>query len=215
MQKSKPPIAILLAGVTAMAAWFAVAGELEFVVTRAAENHFTTGEAVGRLFSHGTTLVNLLVAIALTIIVILPQSGAARFFSGTFIAGAIALYILVVLFAYNILMRGLFHPAGRQEVDNELLHVVVPVFYFLYWFFFVPKSTLKWKHIFLWLIGPALYFTFILVRGAIDGFYPYTFLYVADLGYGQVIFRAALSGIAIIGIGLGLVWIGKYQTKKP
>jgi hypothetical protein len=206
--------AILLAVITALAAWFACINNTYLVIINAASNGFTIPEALGKFFSHGTILTNLLVAIDLSILLIFPHSNAAKFFSKPFTAGAVALYILMVGVAYNTLMRQYSNAQGWNEVDNELLHVVVPILYFLYWLFFASKDSLQWKDAFKWLIWVAIYFSYLIIRGAIDGFYPYTFLNVTALGYPQTLLRAAISGVAIIALGIMLVEIGKTQKKK-
>jgi len=204
----------IVAGLTAILSWMALIGEFYFVVSHARENQFTTAEAIGRFFSYGTMLTNLLVAINMSIIALMPHSKAAKFFSSPFIATGIALYILMVLLCYNILLRQLNNPKGWQELDSELLHVVVPLLYSLYWFFFIPKKGLHWNHAFFWLVGPLLYFTFILLRGAIDGFYPYHFVDVKKEGMTRVLLTSVIAGIAIIAVGLLLIAMARSHTSN-
>jgi len=204
----------ILASITAIAAWFAVTSETYFVITNASTNGFTIPEALGKFFSHGTILTNLLVAINLSVLLLFPNSAVGKFFARPFIAGETCLYILMVGFAYNLLMRQFSTAKGWQEVNNELLHVIVPAFYFLYWFLFAAKNSLQWKDVFRWLLWPAIYFSYLIVRGAIDGFYPYTFINVNELGYGQTLLRAAASGVGIIILGLSLVAIARLQKRK-
>lgn len=214
MSSQRSSTAILLAAITALAAWFAAISNTYLVIANASSNGYTVPEALGRFFSHGTILTNILVAVNLSAILLFPNSKAADFFSKPFTSGATALYILMVGIAYNTLMRQFSTAQGLNEVDNELLHVIVPILYFLYWLFFASKDSLQWKDAFLWLIWVAIYFAYLLIRGAIDGFYPYTFLNVTLLGYPQIILRASISGIAIICIAILLVEIGKAQGKK-
>ncbi len=213
LQKLSRP-AILLAAVTALAAWFALISEIRFVIAGAAANHWTVLQALGRFWSFGTMLTNLLVAVSLSVVLIIPNSAAGKFFSRPIIVTGIALYILLVFFGFNIFLRQLHHLQGWKKLDSELLHVVVPALYFLYWILFVSKTSLKWKHALLWLSGPAIYFIYILIRGAIDGFYPYPMVNVNELGYLHVILVAAAAGIAIIALGLLLIAIARLQRKN-
>ena len=212
--KKISPTAILLACITAFAALFALGDELYFVVSRAATNHYTKPEAIGRFLSYGTMLTNLLVALNLTIVLLVPNSAAGKFFSKPFIATAIALYILLVFFGYNILLRNLSNPRGWQELDSELLHVVVPLLYFLYWLLYVSKTSLQWKNVLPWLAGPAVYFIYMIIRGEIDGFYPYTIFNIKELGYPRSLLYAGASGLGIIALGLLLIALGRLQIKK-
>jgi hypothetical protein len=71
-------------------------------------------------------------------------------------------------------------------VDN-LLHVVVPLLFVLYWIIFTPKKTLHWKDILPWIIFPSVYLAYSLVRGEITHWYPYPFLNTSQLGYPKVL----------------------------
>ena len=214
MQQKLPFTAILLATVTALAAWFALISEIYFVITGAKANHLTILQVLGRFWSFGTMLTNLLVAISLSVVLIKPNSAAGKFFSRPIIVAGVALYILLVFLGFNIFLRHLHHLQGWKRLDSELLHVVVPVLYFLYWILFALKTTLQWKHALLWLAGPAIYFIYILIRGAIDGFYPYPMVNVNELGYTHVILFAAGAGIAIIILGWLLIAIALSQKRN-
>jgi hypothetical protein len=126
----------------------------------------------------------------------------------------VAVYILIVFLGFNVLLRQLSDPQGWQRLDSELLHVVVPALYFLYWILFASKTSLQWKHALLWLAGSAIYFIYILIRGAIDGFYPYPFVNVNELGYPRALLYAAGSGMVIITLGLLLIAIAHLQRKN-
>jgi hypothetical protein len=96
-------------------------------------------------------------------------------------------------------------PVGLQQVTDELLHVVVPLLYTLYWLFFAPKGSLKWTHPFRWLAFPAAYLIYAMVRGAAEGFYPYPFINVAELGYVRVLMNC--SGLLIIFVIIGFLFV--------
>jgi len=215
VQQKLPLTGILLAAIIALAAWFALIGEIYFVITRAEANHLTILQVLGRFWSFGTMLTNLLVAISLSVVLIIPNSAAGKFFSKSMIVTGVVLYILLVFLGFNIFLRHLHHLQGLKKLDSELLHVVVPALYFLYWLFFASKTSLQWKYALLWLAGPLVYFIYILVRGAIDGFYPYPMVDVNELGYPHVILFAAGAGIGIIILGLLLIAIARSQRKNP
>lgn len=207
-------LSIIILFVIAVAAWFALIGETFLLISRTQSHNYDIAGAMGRFFSYGTILTNSLVAMSVSVILVFPGSTAADFFKTPFVATGIAVYVLLMLIAYNILLRGSSeHHGWLQTIDNELMHVVVPLLYLLYWITFARKSS-RWHHAFLWLIGPALYFVYILFRGSIDGFYPYPLLDPEQLGYWTVSLYALISGVAIVALELLLIKIGRISKKK-
>jgi hypothetical protein len=77
-----------------------------------------------------------------------------------------------------------------------LLHYALPLAYLAVWLWVMRKAGLRWYDPLLWLIYPAFYLAFVLVRGRWSGFYPYPFLDVGRIGYGQV----ALNVLALIAV---------------
>lgn len=96
---------------------------------------------------------------------------------------------------------------------DELTHLVVPALFLLYWFIFALKVKLKWKDALSWLIYPIVYFVWVLIFGALSGFYPYFFINVNEAGYSKALLN---SGILIIGfLLLSLFFIGIDKLMKP
>ncbi|MGV3762982.1 Pr6Pr family membrane protein [Parapedobacter sp.] len=171
---------------------------------------FPLAEMVIRFFSYYTILTNLLVACCFTALVLAfackPVRATPSFFTHPNVLAATVVYITVVGGVYNIVLRSLWDPQGLQLVVDELLHTVNPLYYLVFWIIFIPKATLKWMHIFPWLIYPLVYFLLILARGAISGFYPYPFIHVTELGWKSVLLNSL--GITAAFVLLSLVIIG-------
>ena len=170
-------------------------------------------EIIIRYFSFFTLISNLLVAICCTALIFLPV-GSKQFFSRPQIQTAITLYILIVGIIYNIVLRSLWEPKGMQLVVDELLHSVIPVLFFIYWFLLVPKQQLQWSIFWPWLIFPLAYLAFILVRGSFSGFYPYPFLEVNKLGLSWVLLNSVGITVVFLVISLILIGIAKWQVKS-
>ncbi len=202
----------LLAGFTALIAWFALILQLIILINTASANHLTSLQAVGRFFAYFTILTNLMVAVSLSAILIIPKSAIGLFFSKPSVAAATAVYILIVGIIYNILLRSLWKPEGWQKIADESLHVIVPLLYVLYWFFYASKEKLQWKNVFQWLIYPVFYLLYMLIRGAVEGFYPYPFLNVKELGYSQTLLNAGGMLIVFVLMGGIFVAIGRRQA---
>ena len=105
-----------------------------------------------------------MVALCLSGILISPSSPAGIFFSKPSTLTAIALYIFIVGLVYNVILRFIWEPTGLQKWVDETLHVVVPVLFVFSWLLFVIKGTLKWSLPFRWLVYPAVYLVYALLR---------------------------------------------------
>ena len=153
-------------------------------------------------FSFFTVLTNTLVVVVLSYALVQRDSAAKRFFLAPGISSGIAVSIVVVSLAYNLLLRHLWQPEGFQFVADELLHDVMPALFFIFWWRCVPKGSLRFKHIGAWVIYPLVYFAYVLLRGHMLGQYQYPFIDVDALGYPQVFVNAGgiLAGFIVIAL---------------
>ena len=155
-------------------------------------------------FSFFTVLTNTLVVVVLSYALVQRDSAAKRFFLAPGISSGIAVSIVVVSLAYNLLLRHLWQPEGFQFVADELLHDVMPALFFIFWWRCVPKGSLRFKHIGAWVIYPLVYFAYVLLRGHLLGQYQYPFIDVDALGYPQVFVNAGgiLTGFVLIALAV-------------
>lgn len=161
-------------------AWFALIFQFYLHINSGAA---AKAELMIRFFSYFTIDSNLLVALCSTSILLLSSTSVGRFFTKPQVVTAISVYIIVVALVYNAVLRFLWVLTGWSMVLNELLHVVVPFMFLIYWVYFVPKNHLQWKNIWLWLVYPLAYTLFVMIRGSYADFYPYPFLNITKLGY--------------------------------
>ena len=166
-------------------------------------------------FSYFTVLTNTLVATVLTCAVTPRESAARRWFLQPWVSSGVTVSIVVVGLAYSVLLRHLWHPEGWQFIADELLHDVMPLVFLGYWWFCVPKGTLRLWHLPVWLIYPLVYFAYALLRGNLLGAYAYPFIDVAVLGYPQVFINAGGILAGFVGIGLAMIGLDhwRYRTK--
>lgn len=164
-------------------------------------------------FSFFTVLTNTLVAVVLTCVATRQPSKGRTFFLQPWVTSGITVSIIVVGVAYNLLLRQLWQPQGLQWLANELLHDVMPVLFTLYWWFCVPKGSLRVGHIGVWVLYPVLYFAYTLLRGHLLGVYPYPFIDVEKLGYAQAFINACgvLAGFVLVA----LIIVGVDRWRKP
>ncbi|WP_430391727.1 Pr6Pr family membrane protein [Dyella sp. 20L07] len=161
-----------------------------------------------------TILTNVLVTKVLCSVAIGPRNAILRFYLRPGVQTAIAMSITIVSLVYNIMLRPLWHPSGLLLVADVIVHDLMPPLYLLYWWLAVPKAGLRWSQILVWQSYPAGYFAYVLLRGAMNGWYPYPFLDVTTLGYAQVLLDAIGVLVAFIVVGLALVALGKWQARR-
>jgi len=157
-------------------------------------------------FSYFTVITNTLVATVLTCQLTSRESAARRWFLQPWVSSGIAVSIAVVSLAYNVLLRHLWDPEGWQWLADELMHDVMPLLFLAWWWMYVPKGTLRPRHMALWLLYPLLYFAYALLRGHVLAAYPYPFIDVDKLGYPQVLLNA--GGLLVGFVTIALVVMG-------
>jgi hypothetical protein len=166
-------------------------------------------------FSFFTVLTNTLVVVVLSYAVVHRDSAAKRFFLAPRVSSAIAVSIVLVSLAYNLLLRHLWQPEGFQFIADELLHDVMPLLFVVYWWRYVPKGALRFKHIGLWVLYPLVYFAYVLLRGDLLGQYQYPFIDVGTLGYPQVFMNAGGILTGFVLIALAVVGLDKLLKRAP
>jgi hypothetical protein len=165
-------------------------------------------------FSYFTVLTNTLVATVLTCEWTSRESAARRWFLQPWVSSAIAVSIAVVGLVYSVLLRHLWHPEGWQFLADELLHDIMPLLFLAYWWFCVPKGTLRLRHIALWMIYPLMYFAYVLWRGHLLAVYPYPFIDVDKLGYPQVFVNAGGLLVGFVVVALIVIGLDRWQVRK-
>jgi len=199
---------------TACITWFAVILQFSISINLYLQSGRTLGGTIVQLFSFFTILSNILIAVYLSVLLLKPASRPGKYFSSASVAGAVAVYIAIVGLVYNLVLRYIWAPAGLSRVADELLHLVNPVLFLLYWLIYAPKSTLKWGDLYYWLIFPLIYLIFIIIRGAVSGFYPYPFMDVLTLGYAKVAVNSLMIMAGFVFFSALFIFIGRFQAKK-
>jgi hypothetical protein len=216
MNKRRP--GFILAIITALVAWFGLALQQYIIIDNTPGNGLTVLQAIGRFLLFFTVLSNILVAVSLTITITNPSSRTGRFFSSPSATTSIAVYIFIVGLVYNIILRQLWQPTGRDRLADEVLHVAVPLLYLAYWFLYAAKSRLPFIKAFYWLAFPAIYLIYATLRGNMEGFYAYPFINVNESGYGRVVLNSAVLMIVFLVVSLLFIAIANkqsHQNKQP
>lgn len=106
--------------------------------------------------------------------------------------GAAVVYLTVTFFVVIVLLSGEDVQLDLVWVD-VVLHKIFPIIVVADWILDPPATRLTIRDGLLWLAFPLAWTGVTLVRGALDGWYPYPFLDPANGGYGQV----AITAVAI------------------
>ena len=196
----------------AFAGWFAI-GLAFYLVNIQNSKSLALGTVIG-FFSAGTTLANILVALCLTFFFIKPESDWSKFFSRAKIVAAIAVYISACGLLYNVLLRPTRNPVDWGKVADELLHLILPLWFLLYWLLFAAKKELKWKDALFILFFPLLYTVVILIRGVLFGIYPYSFIDINKLGFDKFLFNISMFAVVFSLLSLLFITIAKIMSGK-
>jgi hypothetical protein len=171
-------------------------------------------ETILRFFSYYTVLSNLLIAVCFTVIAFKGIRTEGNFFARPNTLTATAVYICIVALTYNAILRFLWAPQGLARICDELLHLIVPVIYIIFWAMFVPKRSITWKNILPWAIYPLVYLAYTLLRGPYASWYPYPFIDVNVHGYSKVLFNSGMVCVVFIIFAVLFVGISKMMTKR-
>lgn len=122
-------------------------------------------------------------------------------------ASAVA-YAVVTGLVYNVLLRGIPNDDGYVGPvwPNELLHVWIPVYIALEFLLNPTRARLGWGALGLAVSFPLAWVGVTMVRGAVEGWYPYPFLEPdGPDGVGGVV--GYVVGIAVLIIGLAALTV--------
>ena len=167
-----------------------------------------------RFFSFMTILSNILTALVYILPLAAVNSKAGKFFAKPKTQSAVLVYIVVVCLGYHFLLAKIWKPEGLQYLVDKSLHYFVPVIYLLFYLIFVKKGTLAYNNIFKWLIFPAIYLVYAIIRGLFTGNYPYPFLDLDKHEVSKVLSIVGVLFLAYTFISLSVVFYDKTVSKK-
>lgn len=125
-------------------------------------------------------------------------------------AGA-AVYLTITFFVVIFLLSNVDVQLGLVWVD-VVLHKIFPIVVVADWLLDPPQHRLTPRDIAVLLVFPAVWTILTMIRGALDGWYPYPFLDPANGGYGQVLVTAAVVLVAFIGVTWLIIELGNRRA---
>lgn len=198
----------ILISIVAVTVFFALG--LQFSIALARNAEFGVLVAIGDFLSFFTILSNIVVLL----VAASTACGWPGFFVRPSVQAAAALYIFVVMLIYHAVLRSQWDPQGWVLIGTALLHYVVPILYLFWWVAFADKSALTADLPLKWLSFPVGFSGISLVRGAVTGWYPYSFLDVTDLGYAIALRNAVMIAMLFLLAGYGLVLLGRRRNQN-
>lgn len=190
--------------------WFTVILQLILIILNRQASVF---ETIIRFFTFFTILTNILVAMVFTAHWLQPKN-SFQFLNKPNTQVAIAVYIFVVGFVYNTILRFIWQPKGWDKVADELLHLVIPIVYILFWYFKFSKKEINYRSIFSWLLFPMIYIVVVMIRGYFSGYYPYPFLHVVNLGVEKVVYNSILMTLFFVVVSVVFYQINNHKVSK-
>lgn len=163
-------------------------------------------DTIIRFFSYFTILSNTLVLICFMNLLLKSES-AGNFWNRAETVTAVTVYISVVGIVYHAVLSQLHHPVGLAFWADHGLHSFSPLLVVFYWTFFTSNRPVKYATIPYWLIYPAVYFLYTVIRGNLSGFYPYPFLDLNKISFLQALGNCFIVLLIFTTLSLSLSFI--------
>lgn len=165
---------------------------------------------VVRFFSSFAVLSNTLAVVMLATLAASPLRDSSRWFA--LFRGAVTVYMSVTGVVYAVLLApNLADVAVLEPWIDWTIHLIGPLAVALDWFLHPTPVTLGREALAIWLVFPAVYLAYSLIRGAIVDWHPYPFLDPAEVdGYLGV----ALWSAAVLVVVLAFGWVYRWWANR-
>jgi len=164
------------------------------------------GFSATNFFSFFTIQSNLVGIVVLGATAIVARESRTPLFEA--IRGAATLYMAITGAVFALFLSGLQESlqTAIPWVDF-IVHRLLPLVLVLDWLADPPRHRIPLRVAAAWLLYPAAYFVYTLIRGASVDWYPYPFVDVSELGYSGVLLRSAflLVGMAVAAAAVAAV----------
>ena len=172
--------------------------------------HVRLGANGVNFFSYFTNLSNL-VAAAVLLLTTKRQQKARRFDR---LRAFSTVNMVVVGIVFSLLLRNV-ELGALQPWVNFVLHYLMPCAVLLDWLLDPPSTRLGTRDLILFLIFPAAYLAYSLLRGAQVHWYPYPFLNPDHIGgYGGVVGYSVGITVLFLLVGWGVLAVGNRRQRN-
>ena len=161
-------------------------------------------------FSYFTIDSNLLAAAVFLILAVRRGERSAGF---EMVRGLAVICMVVTGVVFSVLLSGTNVDTAIPWV-NDVVHSVMPIVVAVDWLLDPPRQRLTYRHGLTWVIYPAIWLAYTLVKGPIVDKYPYPFLDPANGGYGTVaIYVVAILAVMAV-VTLAAVWVANATGER-
>jgi len=94
------------------------------------------------------------------------------------------------------------------------MHVWFPIYIALDWLLAPGRPRLRWSALGVVVSYPLAWLAFTLIRGAVDGWYPYPFLDPATGWMSVLLYILVITGF-VVGVASLALWWSRVRTVKP
>ncbi|HWM66953.1 MAG TPA: Pr6Pr family membrane protein [Steroidobacteraceae bacterium] len=172
--------------------------------------HVRLGANVVNFFSYFTNLSNLIAA-AVLLLTTKRQQKAGRFDR---LRAFSTVNMVVVGIVFSLLLRNV-ELGALQPWVNFVLHYLMPCAVLLDWLLDPPSTRLGTRDLILFLIFPAAYLAYSLLRGAQMDWYPYPFLNPDHIGgYGGVVGYSVGITVSFLLVGWAVLAVGNRRQRN-
>ncbi len=182
------------------------------VVAQWLESSQTPTYSFWNFFGYFTIQSNLIIAVALAVTLVAAARRKRADLAVSVLRGAATVYIATTGIVYNTLLTGA-NVSASVPWSNDIVHKIIPVYAVLDWLLFSDRARLLLRHVWSFLLYPAVWTTVVLVRGETDGWVPYPFLDPAQ-GYGVVAIYVVGIAVSITLLGILVVGMSRLRLVK-
>jgi hypothetical protein len=145
---------------------------------------------------------------------------------GMCMKGMAVMAITITMLVYWLLLAKV-HLAMEEKPDpvaNLMVHLIVPLLMIASWALFDPKGSIRVAYPLWWALAPFGYFVFVVIAAQLGvrypegGSYPYFFIDVTVLGWGQTLINVLLTAVGFIGLSFAYYgldrWLGHMAARR-
>jgi hypothetical protein len=158
-------------------------------------------------FSFFTILTNL--GVTLVYFAVASGSPRVRFLAGPTARAMMAGSIFVVMVIYAALLQSAWNPQGLMKLSDIGLHYVAPILFLVWWAIGPHPVRLRWGRVGVMMLYPVIYLVWVVIRGISIGRWPYPFVSVPDLGWGQVLVNMVAMAVLFVVVFLGAIALSR------
>lgn len=155
-------------------------------------------ERVVRFFSYFTVQCNILCIVAAASLVLQPGRDG-RLWRVLRLDALVGISVTIVVSA--IALAPLLNLTGISWLTDVIFHYVMPIVTVVGWLLFGPRPRIDTRTLLWSLVWPTAWTAYILVLGAISGWYPYPFMNVDRFGFLAVLRNSVLVLVLLLAAG--------------